>query len=103
MYRHGHFQVKMHACSTCAYGDGWTLCDSKRGCAFFGGAASLRHFFIWEVDEMDIYKELYYKLFAAVTDAVESLEQNEPQAAKKELIAAMRAAEETFLSENNRE
>lgn len=47
---------------------------------------------------MNYYKDLYYKLFAVMADAVESLENNEPLAAKKVLIAAMREAEEIIVS-----
>ena len=47
---------------------------------------------------MDLYESLYYKLFAVMTDAVESLEQNEPHAARKALISVMRGAEETVVS-----
>ena len=47
---------------------------------------------------MNFYKDLYYKLFAVMADTVESLENNEPLAAKKVLIAAMREAEELVLS-----
>ena len=45
-----------------------------------------------------LYERLYYKLFAAMADAVESLEQGEPAAARKVLNAAMLAAEEAVLS-----
>ena len=47
---------------------------------------------------MNLYESLYYKLFAVIADAVESLEQNEPLAARKALIAAMRDAEEAVVS-----
>lgn len=47
---------------------------------------------------MEIYRELYYKLFAAMADAVEALERNEPAGARNALIAAMQEAEETILS-----
>ena len=47
---------------------------------------------------MDIYESLYYKLFAAIADAVESLEQSEPLAARKALISVMRDAEETVVT-----
>ena len=47
---------------------------------------------------MNLYESLYYKLFAVIADAVESLEQNEPHAARKALIAAMRGAEEAVVS-----
>ena len=49
---------------------------------------------------MNLYESLYYKLFAAMADAVESLELDEPAAARKALIAAMREAEETVVSSN---
>lgn len=47
---------------------------------------------------MDLYKELYFKLFSAMADAVESLEHNEPIAARKSLVAAMQRAEEAVIS-----
>ena len=47
---------------------------------------------------MNLYESLYYKLFAVMADAVESLEKNEPLAARKALIAAMRDAEEAVVS-----
>ena len=47
---------------------------------------------------MNFYKDLYYKLFAVVADAVESLEHDEPLAARKTLVAAMREAEELVVS-----
>ena len=47
---------------------------------------------------MNLYESLYYKLFAVIADAVESLEQNEPLAARKALIAAMRSAEDSVVS-----
>ena len=72
------------------------LCRSKES-AFFGGAALPRHFFM-EGKTMGVYRELYYKLFGVMADAVESLERNEPRAAKNALIASMREAEETVIS-----
>ena len=47
---------------------------------------------------MNFYKDLYFKLFAVMADAAESLENNEPLAAKKALIEAMREAEEVVIS-----
>lgn len=47
---------------------------------------------------MELYESLYYKLFAAMADAVESLEQDESIAARKALIVAMRDAEEAVVS-----
>ena len=46
----------------------------------------------------EIYRQLYYRLFGAMADAVESLENQEPLAAKQILILAMREAEEKILS-----
>ena len=66
--------------------------------AFFGGAASAVPLFYWEDTNMNLYENLYYKLFAAIADAVESLEQNESIAARKALISAMREAEEAVVS-----
>ena len=42
---------------------------------------------------MELYKELYFKLFAAMADAVEALEHREPDAAKQLLISAQQEAE----------
>ena len=47
---------------------------------------------------MELYENLYYKLFGVIADAVESLERGESAAARKVLIAAMRSAEETVVS-----
>ena len=47
---------------------------------------------------MSLYKELYYKLFAAVADAVEDLERCDCQKASQRLIAAQQAAEERYIS-----
>ena len=47
---------------------------------------------------MNFYKDLYYKLFGAMADAVESLEHGEPIAAHKALVAAMREAEDAAIS-----
>ena len=47
---------------------------------------------------MNLYESLYYKLFAAIANAVETLERSETLAARKALIAAMRDAEETVVS-----
>ena len=47
----------------------------------------------------NVYRELYIKLFGVIADAVESLEKNEPLAARKMLILALREAEERVLTE----
>ncbi len=45
------------------------------------------------------YRALYFKLFAAMADAVEDLERDDPAAARKRLIAAQQEAEEVCISE----
>lgn len=48
---------------------------------------------------MPDYKKLYFKLFAAMADAVEALEQGKFVFARERLIAAQQEAEEVHLSE----
>ena len=48
---------------------------------------------------MPDYEKLYFKLFAAMADAVEELEQENYGAAKQRLILAQQEAEEEYLSE----
>ena len=48
---------------------------------------------------MPDYKKLYFKLFAAMADAVEELEQGRPFLAKERLIRAQQEAEEEYLRE----
>ena len=67
----------------------------------FSVARPCRVTFFMEGKTMGIYRELYYKLFGAAADAVESLERNEPVAAKDILVAAMREAEETVISQED--
>lgn len=50
-------------------------------------------------DPVPDYEALYFKLFAAMADAVEELEQGEPFRAKKRLIRAQQEAEEEYLQE----
>ena len=47
---------------------------------------------------MSLYKELYYKLFAAVADAVEHLEQCNCEKALQRLISVQQEAEEHYIS-----
>ena len=47
---------------------------------------------------MELYRALYYRLFGVISDAVESLENHEPIAAKRILISALREAEERVLA-----
>ena len=46
------------------------------------------------------YKALYFKLFAAMADAVELLERQEEAAARLLLIAAQQEAEEIAIAED---
>ena len=48
---------------------------------------------------MPNFESLYYKLFGAVADAVELLEQGQSEKAREHLISAMQAAEEQYLNE----
>ena len=48
---------------------------------------------------MPDYERLYFKLFAAMADAVEKLEQQNYGDAKGILISAQQEAEEQYLSE----
>lgn len=73
------------------------LCRSKET-AFFGDVAPAASLFYYGGMMMSFYKDLYYKLYAVMADAVESLEHDEPIAAKKTLIAAMKEAEEIVIS-----
>jgi len=51
---------------------------------------------------MPDYKDLYFRLFAAMADAVEALEQRKNETAKEILIAAQQAAEEAYLCAEER-
>ncbi len=48
---------------------------------------------------MPDYQKLYFKLFAAMADAVEDLEHKDSAAALKRLISAQQEAEELYLSD----
>lgn len=48
---------------------------------------------------MPNYKSLYFKLFAAIADAVEELEQQNYGTAKELLIRAQQEAEEDYISD----
>ena len=47
---------------------------------------------------MSLYKELYFKLFAAMSDAVEDIEQSNYGKALQRLITAQQEAEERYIS-----
>ena len=49
---------------------------------------------------MPDFERLYYKLFAAMADAADLLEQGQREQARQLLIAAMQSAEEQFLEES---
>jgi len=51
---------------------------------------------------MPDYKALYFKLFSAMADAVEALENKRPECAKVILIRAQQAAEEAYISDGPR-
>ena len=46
---------------------------------------------------MPDYRTLYFKLFAAIADAVEDLENGRQNSAKEKLINAQQEAEELYL------
>lgn len=48
---------------------------------------------------MPDFEKLYFKLFAALADAVEDLENGQPSLAKERLIRAQQDAEEDYLAE----
>lgn len=49
---------------------------------------------------MPDYKKLYFKLFAAMADAVEELEKEHYNAARQRLILAQQEAEDEYLSDD---
>jgi len=49
---------------------------------------------------MPDYEKLYFKLFAAMADAVEELEKGNYGAAKQHLILAQQEAEDEYLSDD---
>ena len=52
---------------------------------------------------MSLYKELYYKLFVAMADAVEDMEQANYGKAMQRLITAQQEAEERHISAQSEE
>lgn len=48
---------------------------------------------------MSDYKSLYFKLFAAVADALEHMERENYGLARERLISAQQEAEEEYISE----
>ena len=50
---------------------------------------------------MTDYKKLYFKLFAAMADAVDDLEQENYGSARQRLICAQQEAEEEYVSAEN--
>jgi hypothetical protein len=46
---------------------------------------------------MSVYQEMYHLIFNSVTDAIELLQKNDAEAARKLLIHAQQECEELFL------
>jgi hypothetical protein len=46
---------------------------------------------------MSVYKNMYYKLFNAITDALNVLEQDDTEKAREVLITAQQTAEELYI------
>lgn len=47
---------------------------------------------------MSSYKKLYFKLFSAITDALEAIEDDDPWLAYKRLMLAQQETEEQYMS-----
>jgi len=47
---------------------------------------------------MSSYKTLYFKLFSAITDALEAIENEDPWLAYKRLMLAQQETEEEYIS-----
>jgi hypothetical protein len=54
-----------------------------------------------EVTIMNVYRNMYYKLFNAITDAVNALEQDDTEQAREVLITAQQTAEELYIEAND--
>lgn len=54
-------------------------------------------------EHMQLYKELYFFLFAAIADAVDCLEKGDVWSAKERLIQAEQEAEERYICYNDRQ
>jgi len=52
---------------------------------------------------MDLYKEMYFTLFNALTDAIEQMEAQQVDRALRTLEQAQQAAEERYLQGKERE
>jgi phosphate uptake regulator len=50
-----------------------------------------------EVTIMNVYKNMYYKIFNAITDALKALEQDDTETAREVLITAQQTAEELYI------
>lgn len=66
---------------------------------FFGDAASAASLFYLGGLDMEPYREMYCKLFNAVTDALEQLMRLDSLAAINTLMDAQRAAEELYMGQ----
>jgi hypothetical protein len=54
-----------------------------------------------EVTIMNVYRNMYYKLFNAITDALNALEQDDTETAREVLITAQQTAEELYIEAND--
>jgi phosphate uptake regulator len=54
-----------------------------------------------EVTIMNVYRNMYYKLFNAITDALNALEQDDTEKAREVLITAQQTAEELYIEAND--
>lgn len=48
---------------------------------------------------MSVYKNIYLKLFNAVTDAIREIESKNPHKARQILVDAQRDCEDTYITE----
>ncbi|MBQ7895843.1 MAG: hypothetical protein IJ364_04730 [Oscillospiraceae bacterium] len=51
------------------------------------------------MSENELYKQMYYKLFNAVTDAIEAIDKGELSPARDILVSAQQQTEELFISQ----
>lgn len=50
------------------------------------------------MSENELYKQMYYKLFNAVTDAIEAIDNGQASNCRDILVQAQQNTEETFIS-----
>jgi hypothetical protein len=57
---------------------------------------------IMEVTIINVYRNMYYKLFNAITDALNALEQGDTEQAREVLITAQQTTEELYMRAGGR-